>query len=152
MVTICTPAGMTGGGSSPIVLSISTSRFTSVKPDRRANTAEPSSSTRAATVVWPRSWQCWARALSSAVPTPRRRAAGRTRGQTNPPVRDESSATPEPASTPSCSASSSSRAGVSEARISATLPARSPGTTSSRTWRHRSRSSSELAVRTVSTG
>ena len=138
------------GSRSPTERTCSTSRPISRKPNRCANASEPSSSTVARAAVKPRPATCSASARSNAVPTPRRRAAGSTRGATIPsPPSSEGSATPQPASRPSSSASRKSFSGAAVRSSSSAEGQRSFGRTAIRTDRQASSSDSRSARRTT---
>jgi len=137
-VTISTSGGTGGRGSTPIGRICSTCLSFSAKPNRCAKASESSSSTTDDANGKPRSVTCATRARSSCVPIPCRRYSGSTRGITDPrPPRSDRSAEPEPTMTPSRSARSSRRLGRAACAsiISATVSARSPGTTARRTER-----------------
>ena len=145
MLTVSTPGGATAAGSAPILRICSTHG----RPLRDRTGARMPRSLRPQRR--PRPWHD---------PEPRNAAPGPAAGlcqrrgawpRAGPegrqirPRRSELSATPDPTSWPSCSASSS-RPGSSHPRISPTVAARSPGATATRTCRHRSRSASDSAA------
>ena len=123
VMTSTPTGGGDGGGSSPTVRTCSTCRSASTKPKCSANPSDAVSSTIDLSSGSPRVGDVRGEGSRSAVPTPRRRWSGSTRGATKPPPAvSDRSATPDPRPCPRPSRAPSADPG-------------SPAPSSRRPWR-----------------